>query len=106
MSGSASFSESKSTVARSEERFTTAEFTPFNFLRLRSTVATQFAQVMPVIGSVSCLVLDIFFLLILIQWMVNLAYYKRFRIFLKHSQARTRTEIKLFAFINGRGKVC
>ena len=47
---------SKSTVARSEERFTTALSTPSSFFKLRSTVATQLAQVMPVMGSVSCFV--------------------------------------------------
>ncbi|OQA17188.1 MAG: hypothetical protein BWY63_02486 [Chloroflexi bacterium ADurb.Bin360] len=49
---------SKTTVARSEERFTTASCTPACFFKPRSTVATQFAQVMPVMGRVKCLVSD------------------------------------------------
>ena len=56
ISGKPSLAASKSTVARSEERLTTALFTPSNFFRLRSTVATQLAQVMPVMGKVNCLV--------------------------------------------------
>jgi hypothetical protein len=56
---SLSLDASKSTVARSEERFTTAFCTPSSFFRLRSTVATQLAQVMPVMGKVSCFVEDI-----------------------------------------------
>ena len=50
------------TVARSDDRLTTAAWTPASFFRPRSTVATQLAQVIPVIGRVSCFVSDIIYL--------------------------------------------
>ncbi len=46
----------KVTVARSDERLTTAAWTPPCFFNPRSTVATQLAQVIPVMGRVSCFV--------------------------------------------------
>ncbi len=48
---------SKSKVARSDERLTTAVSIPSSFFRLRSTDATQLAQVIPVMGIVSCFVI-------------------------------------------------
>jgi hypothetical protein len=44
------FLVSKPTVARSEDKLTLAWSTPSSLFRLRSMVATQFAQVIPVMG--------------------------------------------------------
>ena len=60
--GSATEAGSNVTVARSDDRLTTTVCTPACFLRPRSTVATQLAQVIPVMGSVSCFVSDIIYL--------------------------------------------
>src|SRR5207248_3922613 len=54
--GWSSLAGSYSTAARSEARLTCADWTPSSFLRLRSIVATQLAQVMPVMGRVIVLV--------------------------------------------------
>ena len=61
-SGSPTAAGSNVTVARSDDRLTTAACTPDCFFRPRSTVATQLAQVMPVMGSVSCFVSGILYL--------------------------------------------
>src|SRR6476646_5871021 len=57
-----SLAGSYSTAARSEARLTAAVCTPSSFFRLRSTVATQLAQVMPVMGNVMVLVAILNFL--------------------------------------------
>src|SRR5687768_9120544 len=66
ISGTPSLDESKSTVARSDDKLTTAVFTPSSFFKLCSTVATQFEQVMPVMGRISCLVSVIVFTFVFI----------------------------------------
>jgi hypothetical protein len=48
-----------STVARSDDKLTLAEVTPVSFFRLRSTVETQLAQVIPVMGKIICFDSDI-----------------------------------------------